>query len=129
MSGFALELQSMRKPRGVSVSNTRLRRLLLVPPILLLAMVAATGAAASPPPPASGAVVGMLLLLAALPLIVAGCGSASAAKAVSGAHTTADVIRATERQRRRVLPAHDLDRASRLHASDFEPCARYRGQS
>jgi hypothetical protein len=63
MSGFALELQSMRKPRGVSVSNTRLRRLLLVPPILLLAMVAATGAAASPPPPASGAVVGMLLLL------------------------------------------------------------------
>jgi hypothetical protein len=73
--------------------------------------------------------VGMLLLLAALPLIVAGCGSASAAKAVSGAHTTAGVIRATERQRLRVLPAHDLVRASRLHASDFEPCARYRGQS
>ena len=85
------------------MSNTRLRRLLLVSLILLLAMVAATDAA-SPPTPASGAVVGMLLL-AALPFVVAGCGSASAAEAASGAHTTADV------------------------AGDFEPCARDRGQS
>jgi hypothetical protein len=57
MSGFALELQSMRKPRGVSLSNTKLRRLLLVPLTVLLAMPAATGAAASPPTPASGIII------------------------------------------------------------------------
>jgi hypothetical protein len=57
MSGLALELQSMRKPSGVTMSNTRRLRLLLVPLTVLLAMIAATGAAASQPTPASGTVV------------------------------------------------------------------------
>jgi hypothetical protein len=57
MSGLALELQSMPKPKGITMSNRRRLRLLLVPLTALLALVAATGAAASPPTPASGTVV------------------------------------------------------------------------
>lgn len=64
--------------------------------------------------------VGMVLLAATVPFVGAGCGDSSAAKAGTGSQATANVIRATERQRLRALLAHDLDRASKLHANDFE---------
>lgn len=69
---------------------------------------------------ARGVSLSGVLLLAALPLVGAGCGTEGAAGAERGAGKSADVIRATERERLRALLGHDLDRASKLHASDFE---------
>jgi hypothetical protein len=52
-----------------------------------------------------------------------GCGGSEhtpSSTHASSAQATADVIRATERQRLRALLRHDLDTAEKLHASDFE---------
>ena len=61
-----------------------------------------------------------LLVLALLPFVAAGCGSGGTAKASKVADDTANVVRATERERLRALLGHDLDAARKLHADDFE---------
>jgi ketosteroid isomerase-like protein len=55
----------------------------------------------------------------ALALVTVGCGG-SASTSASASDDTADVIRATERQRLRALLTHDFDTAQKLHADDFE---------
>jgi hypothetical protein len=56
----------------------------------------------------------------ALPFVAAGCGGDHASPAGTAAKETADLVRATERQRLRALLGNDLETARRLHASDFE---------
>jgi Domain of unknown function (DUF4440) len=64
-------------------------------------------------------------LLAVFALVAAGCGGGertrpSAKTTTASAQTTANIVRATERQRLHALLHHDIDTAQRLHASDFE---------
>jgi Domain of unknown function (DUF4440) len=64
-------------------------------------------------------------LLAVFALVAGGCGGgehtrSSAEPTAASAQTTANFIRATERQRLHALLHHDIDTAQKLHASDFE---------
>jgi Domain of unknown function (DUF4440) len=64
-------------------------------------------------------------LLAVFPLVAGGCGGGertqpSAQTTRASAQTTANIVRATERQRLHALLHHDIDTARKLHASDFE---------
>jgi Domain of unknown function (DUF4440) len=57
--------------------------------------------------------------------LTGGCGSdgqtqSSAQTTGASAQTTANIIRATERQRLHALLHNDIDTAQKLHASDFE---------
>jgi Domain of unknown function (DUF4440) len=59
----------------------------------------------------------------AFALVAVGCGgsaSRTASVSASASDNTANVIRATERQRLRALLTHDFDTAQKLHADDFE---------
>ena len=65
------------------------------------------------------------VLLAVFPLVAGGCGGgehkqSSAQTTAASARTTANIVRATERQRLHALLHHDFDTAQKLHASDFE---------
>lgn len=75
--------------------------------------------------PTLKALVVNAVVIAALLFTTSGCGgSGSTGKTHSSAQTTAqataDLIRATERQRLHALLHRDLDTAQRLHAADFE---------
>ena len=59
-----------------------------------------------------------VVVFAVLSLVVSGCGGNSDTS--SSDKASAQVVRATERQRLRALLGHDLDTAQRLHAEDFE---------
>ena len=59
-----------------------------------------------------------VVVFAVLSLVVSGCGGSSDAS--SSDEASAQVVRATERQRLRALLGNDLDTAQRLHADDFE---------
>jgi Domain of unknown function (DUF4440) len=65
------------------------------------------------------------VLLALFAFVTGGCGGnertqSSAQTTPASAQSTANIVRATERQRLRALLENDLDTASKLHASDFE---------
>lgn len=51
---------------------------------------------------------------------VVSCGGGDAGGGETSAETTADVVRATERERLRALLGDDVDAANTLHADDFE---------
>jgi hypothetical protein len=53
-------------------------------------------------------------------LVAAGCGGEDSPKAGTAAEQTANVVRATERQRLQALLENNLDVAEKLHADDFE---------
>ena len=65
-----------------------------------------------------------IAVLVLLPVGLVGCGgsehTSSSGQAQSSAQATADLIRATERQRLHALLHHDFDTAQLLHADDFE---------
>jgi hypothetical protein len=62
------------------------------------------------------------IAIAAVALAHPGSGNATASATRAGQKTasSADTVRATERQRLRALLRHDYDTAERLHADDFE---------
>ena len=62
--------------------------------------------------------VPIVVVFAVLSLVVSGCGGSSDTS--SSDKASAEVVRATERQRLRALLGNDLDTAQRLHADDFE---------
>jgi len=61
----------------------------------------------------------VLCAVVVVALVAVGCGGSGQTSA-SASDKTADVIRATERQRLRALLTHDFDTAQKLHADDFE---------
>lgn len=65
------------------------------------------------------------VVVAVLLFVTSGCGRRGGtwntqSSAQNTAQATADLIRATERQRLHALLHHDLDAAQKLHAADFE---------
>jgi uncharacterized protein DUF4440 len=65
------------------------------------------------------------VVLLAVPFVAGGCGGnghtqSSAQTTTASAQETANIIRATERQRLHALLQHDIDTAQKLHASNFE---------
>jgi hypothetical protein len=65
------------------------------------------------------------VVLLAVPFVAGGCGGnghtrSSAQTTTASAEETANIIRATERQRLHALLHHDIDTAQKLHASNFE---------
>ncbi len=92
-----------RIPQFAGRSNKRTPRALMLSPIRLAC--------------ARGIALGSLpLVFATLPLAAAGCGGERG----TAADKTADVVRATERERLRALVAGDLEIARKLHANDFQ---------